>query len=64
MPELAIENPIINSPFTEPTNHFRFDWTVEIMQQFPATRGVYAYVGLFDQTSSPDALPGVTPTGP
>ena len=25
MPDVVIENPIINSPFVEPTRHFRFD---------------------------------------
>jgi type III restriction enzyme len=25
MPQVVIENPIINSPFREPTRHFRFD---------------------------------------
>ena len=25
MPQVVIENPIINSPFSEPTRHFRFD---------------------------------------
>lgn len=25
MPPVVIENPILNSPFAEPTRHFRFD---------------------------------------
>ncbi len=25
MPPVSIENPILNSPFAEPTRHFRFD---------------------------------------
>ncbi|MGD0121316.1 MAG: hypothetical protein ABSC46_02000 [Candidatus Limnocylindrales bacterium] len=25
MPSVVIENPILNSPFREPTRHFRFD---------------------------------------
>jgi len=25
MPQVVIENPVINSPFAEPQRHFRFD---------------------------------------
>jgi type III restriction enzyme len=25
MPQVVIDNPVINSPFEEPTRHFRFD---------------------------------------
>ena len=30
MPQTIIENPILNSPFHEPTQHFRFDANNEI----------------------------------
>jgi type III restriction enzyme len=25
MPPVVLENPVLNSPFAEPTRHFRFD---------------------------------------
>jgi type III restriction enzyme len=39
MPQVVIENPIINSPFEEPTRHFRFD-EQGITNQIDPTRRV------------------------
>src|SRR5262245_21490554 len=36
MPQTIIENPILNSPYREPTRHFRFDATTHPKSSTPA----------------------------
>ena len=42
MPQVVIENPIINSPFEEPKRHFRFD-EQGITNQIDPTRRISQY---------------------
>ena len=40
MPQIVIDNPILNSPYCEPTRHFRFDANNEITNTIdPGRRG-------------------------
>jgi type III restriction enzyme len=43
MPQIVIENPILNSPYREPTRHFRFDANNEISDIIDAGRRGSSY---------------------
>ena len=43
MPQIVIENPILNSPYREPTRHFRFDASNEITNIIDAGRRGSSY---------------------
>ncbi len=43
MPQIVIENPILNSPYREPTRHFRFDVNNEITNVIDAGRRASSY---------------------
>ena len=43
MPPVVIENPILNSPYHEPTRHFRFDANDQITNTIDAGRRGSSY---------------------
>jgi type III restriction enzyme len=48
MPQVVIENPILNSPYREPTRHFRFDANNEITNIIDAGRRGSSYTSRGD----------------
>src|SRR6516162_7056190 len=58
MPQIVIENPILNSPYREPTRHFRFDANNEITKIIDAGRRGSSYF-LPIATPKKKAAPGL-----
>jgi type III restriction enzyme len=58
MPQIVIENPILNSPYREPTQHFRFDANNEITNTVDAGRRGSSYF-LPIATPKKKAAPGL-----
>jgi type III restriction enzyme len=58
MPSVTIENPILNSPYREPTRHFRFDVNNEITNVIDAGRRASSYF-LPIATPKKKATPGL-----
>jgi type III restriction enzyme len=61
MPQVVIENPILNSPYREPTRHFRFDANNEITNIIDAGRRGSSYF-LPIATPKKKAAPGLFDT--